>query len=305
MEPWGLLFTAIADVGDNMKLMGTEWATDRFQSIALAVASAPLSATYLKGVGDLFDFFSGESGAQGRIIGNIMNAQVPLSGLRNDIGKILNPGLREINNSIIESIRNRNKITEHIAAKPLPIKYSPLNGQPLKRLSPLSQFFNDVSGVSIYPANTPGNQLLINSNYDLRLSFYAYKGISLADHPDIRSEFMKQTGLYRFGSGRNLEEELEHLAGRADVKASLELMYKHRRQGKTYLNPMQTYAHNALIKQRFEEAKKKAWAIISKLPEVQVLIDEKNSIRGEQFKIKQKTNQFKYQQVDSVLNMVK
>ena len=104
MEPWGLLFTAIADVGDNMKLMGTEWATDRFQSIALAVASAPLSATYLKGVGDLFDFFSGEPGAQGRIIGNIMNAQVPLSGLRNDIGKILNPGLREINNSNIDRL---------------------------------------------------------------------------------------------------------------------------------------------------------------------------------------------------------
>ena len=51
---------------------------------------------------------SGEAHQWQKIVGGIANNTLPLGGLRNEIGKLLNPGMRELGSNIGDSVRNRN-----------------------------------------------------------------------------------------------------------------------------------------------------------------------------------------------------
>ena len=91
--------------------------------------------SYLQGITDLVDIVSPDSTkGWGRVAGNIVNNFTPIpigASMRNDIGKILNPYMRELNQDMWDSIRNRNLATERLGVKgltgKLPIKTDILN----------------------------------------------------------------------------------------------------------------------------------------------------------------------------------
>ena len=121
-EPYNQILALVGDIGDHQELMGEEWAEDRLLKLAMAMGSTVTSKSYLAGMQSFVDLFSGQPGQSNRIIASLMNNTVPLSGLRNEIGKVLTPYTRELGSDLQSSIRNRNLITENIAADPLPIK---------------------------------------------------------------------------------------------------------------------------------------------------------------------------------------
>ena len=89
--------------------MGDEWAEDRLWRTAMAVGlSNPASKTYLQGLNQLIDFARGQPGSGQRVIANLANNTLPMSSLRNEIGKVLTPYTRELGSDIEDSIRNRN-----------------------------------------------------------------------------------------------------------------------------------------------------------------------------------------------------
>ena len=61
-------------------------------------------------------------------------ANLASSSLRNEIGKMLNPGMRELEGGFMNSIRNRNLWSELVVDKEgrLPYRYDILDGTPLK-----------------------------------------------------------------------------------------------------------------------------------------------------------------------------
>ena len=125
--------STIADVGDASELMGEEWTENELGKISLVVAQAITSKSYLAGIQSFVDLFGGRPGQFDRIIAGLANNQLPLSGLRNELGKLFTPYMRELASGIDQSVRNRNLFMESIAGeKPLPIKYDLLNGKPLK-----------------------------------------------------------------------------------------------------------------------------------------------------------------------------
>ena len=89
--------------------MGEEWTEDQFQKLALVVAQGISSKSYLAGIQQFVDLFGGQAGSWERIISGLINNQIPLSSLRNELGKVFNPHMKELNSGIIESIRNRNQ----------------------------------------------------------------------------------------------------------------------------------------------------------------------------------------------------
>ena len=257
-EPFNNILAAIADIGDNQALMGEQWAERNLATIALTVAGGVVSKSYLQGIGQLVDLMSDGSQLQ-KIAGNIANNTVPLAGIRSDIGRFLNSPMREINKDLFESVRNRNLTSEYLApgaiGGELPIKYDVLNGEKLRDWNFVEKMFNLFSPVSISLNQSPGRTLLWNSNYDLRLiSYTAPDGIPLKDHPKLRSEFQKYLGKQK------LEAKLDDLAEDPRVLDSIRAMDSDRRNGRNRLEPMKVYLHNKLIKERFESARKKAWA---------------------------------------------
>ena len=286
IEPFNLIMSTIADVGDASELMGEEWTERELQKISLVVAQAISSKSYLAGIQSFVDLFAGRPGQAERIVAALANNQVPLAGLRNEMGKLFVPHMREIGSGIDQSIRNRNLIMETIAGEALPIKYDMLNGKPIKNYDFFTRAFNAVSPVSLNLSVSPGRQFLFESGYDLRMStYYAPDSTNLTDEPKIRSMFQKAIG------DQNLERQLDKLATDARALASLAEMQKDIRDGNRAKYDARNYWHNGKIDQLFQQARKVAWAQIMNNPEVQEIIDEqKNKKRAKLLKMRETTD---------------
>ena len=305
-EPFDLLLKGVADVGENMSLMGPEWAEGKLQAFAVATAfsEAATDETFLSAVGDLIDLMRGKPGAGNRMISNIAHF-VPFGGWRRFAGQALTDSYREINSSIwsdrgllesgpLQAIRKDNLTTEFLAKDPLPFKYNILNGEKFKETSVLGRLWRAGSMVAIEPGASPGQKLLWRSNYDIRLSSWHSPGpdsISLKDSGYLRSEFEKQIGLTKI-NGRNLEQWLNHIAKDPRIIESVNQMLQDKKDGIYDLNPTKSYYHNQVIKDRFDRVRKIAWGKVRQLPEAQTLIQEKIDLKTrEQIKLRKTATQ--------------
>ena len=267
-EPYNQILALVGDIGDHQELMGEEWAEDRLAKLAMALAGTATSKSYLAGMQSFVDLFSGAPGQQSRIIASLMNNTVPLSGLRNEIGKVLTPYTRELGSDIQSSIRNRNLITENIAGEQLPIKYDILTGKPIKdHIFPV-RMFNAISPVNFNLDYSRGREMLFNSGYDMRTSTYsAPDGTDLSDSPKIRSMFQKAIG------DQNLLAKFDAMADDPTIQTSIAEMEWHKRNGMKDVEP-RSFPHYKRIKREFDRARKKAWATIKNENDVQKLIRE-------------------------------
>jgi len=273
-EPFNLIMSTIADVGDASELMGEEWTENELGKISLVVAQAVTSKSYLAGIQSFVDLFGGRPGQGPRIGANLLNNTVPLAGLRNELGRLFNPYMREIGSGIRQSIRNRNQITEGLAninplAKPLPIKYDMLNGKPLRDWDFMTRAYNAISPISLNLDQSEGRNFLFDSGYDLRLStYYAPDSTNLTDQPEIRSKFQRAIGL------QNLERELDKLAKNPKAIASMKQMYNDIRTGQRADFNARDYWHNRAIDRLFQRARRVAWASIKNDSDILKLIEE-------------------------------
>ena len=268
LEPYNVIFSAIADIGDNIELMGQEWAEKRLQAIMFVIGRGLQGKTYMSGLDQLMQMTQFKPGAWNKGVGNILNNSVPLAGMRNEFGKWINPHMKELNSSMWDSIRNRNQITEHLTNKPLSIKYDILNGTPINNWNIIGRSFNAVSPIQIdIRKDTPGRKLLIESGFDLKTSVYSYKGYSFAKSANVRSAFQKAMGEapieFDNKKFKNLEQALDYLSQREDIVISMEEMNKNRNNSAVYDVDQREYPHNTVLNRLIDQAREKAWATIN------------------------------------------
>ena len=284
LEPYNLIFANIADVGDNLELMGPKWAEQRFQLITTALGKGITSKTYLQGLSQLMDLVGGEGGGYklNRTAANLLNNQLPLASMRNEMAKFLNPSMRELGSSFWDHIANRNPGLKAT----LPIKYDMLYGKPVNTQNFMQRAFNVVSPIQLAFDKGPGRDLLFNSGYDLRIFAYtAPDGTILRKYPELRSLLQNEIGKF------NLEEELNDLAMTPSIQQSMLKMQRDKALGNFSLDPMQAYRHNKLIKALFERAKKRAWARLRDHPLVIQLKEEKRRLQvGNNLSLQNTTN---------------
>ena len=272
-EPFNLILSTIADIGDYSQLMGEEWTEDNLQKLALVVAQGVTSKSYLAGMQQFVDLFGGSPGQTERIVGGLMNNIVPMSSMRNELGKLFNPHMKELNAGIWQSIRNRNLITEGLALNEIPTKYDLLNGKPIRDWDFPTRMFNMFSPFSINLDQSEGRKLLFESKYDMRLSTLSSPdGLSLKKSPRLRSLFQKAIG------DQNLEAVLNRLARDPRVIQSLLYMQGDLNAGRREMDPRSAYVHNQLIHRLFQDARRKAWAQLMRDPEVIQLITEQRRL---------------------------
>ena len=292
-EPFNQILSAVADIGDHSQLMGEEWTKDQFQKLSMVVMQAATSKSYLQGLQGLVDMLAGEPGQHERIIAGLMNNTIPLAGLRNEIGKLFTPHMKELNKGWQDTFRNRNLIFENIASEPLPVKYDMLNGAPIREYDFVTRMWNAVIPVSLNLDQGPGRKLLFDSGYDLRLStYYGPDGTDLTESPRLRSEFQRYIGM------QNIEKQLNKLAEDPRVQNSIREMNEDLRSGRRELDPMKSYLHNKLIRQLFYRARLKAWAMMKANSEVEALIQADRELKARQNRKLRKT-----QEAESVLQL--
>ena len=297
-EPFSLIMATMADIADNQALMGEEWVENRLALQATALAGAVSSKSYLEGLNQLVDLFSGQPGSGGRIVGGILNNTVPLASLRNEFGRIITPYQRELHNDVIkgtaDAIRNRNLATEQIAERKLggvtpdlPIKYDMLNGRPLKDWPFWQRAVNAVLPFNFsIDTMTPGRRLFLDSGFDMRLSVMSDPvgdNINLRKYPEVRSLYMKYMGAPDKDTGLTLEQTLDNLAKRKDVQDSIRDMEEDRANGRENFDPMKAYVHNDLIKAAIQNAQANAWAEVRKTEAGKAAIEKQRELDNAEF----------------------
>jgi hypothetical protein len=262
LEPFTSILSFIADLGDNQRLLGDKYVERGLLSASLALSKGMITKTYLQGLTSLTDLFSNNPKKLERIIPNILNGFVPAATLRNEIGKVLNPYMKELNSDFEDTLRNKNQMMEHFVDDEdrLPIKYDILTGRPIRDWDVPTRLFNMISPIQLNFDQSPGRKFLFRSQYNVNLAATtAPGGISLAENSIVRSKFQKAIG------DQNLERKLEQLSKNPNVIRSLKIMEQDIADGlhrkKPGKNPMD-YKHNQMIHRLFREAKIQAWATL-------------------------------------------
>ena len=277
IEPFNLILSTIADVGDASMLMGEEWTERELQKISLVIAQSVSSKSYMAGIQQLVDLVAGRPGQVERIVASITNNTIPLAGLRNDIGKLITPHMREINSGIFQSYRNRNLFAEYLPGGDLPVKYDMLNGKPIREYDFMTRAFNVISPISVNLDESDGRRFLFDSGYDLRMStYYAPDGTNLTDNPEIRSRFQQAIGEL------NLEYQLELLAKDPKIISSMQLMVSDIKAGRRGDFNARDYYHNIMIDRLFKRYRKTAWMNIRNEKNIAAIIEEQKQKKQQQ-----------------------
>jgi len=267
-EPFNLIMSTVADIGDASLLMGEEWTEDNLLKVALLVSQGVTSKSYISGLQSFADLVGGKPGQGARIAGGLINNSIGLGALRRELGRLFNPHLKELNSGIEDSIRNQNLYMEAFAGQgeKLPTKYSVLDGKPVNPYDFMTRAYNMFSPINFHLAPSKGRELLFASKYDARLSvLYSPQGDDLTDENFLRSRFQQEIGKER------LDVKLERLARNPRILASIEQMNRDIASGQRALYEAKDYYHYQVIEDIFDDARNIAWARMTTLPEVQLL----------------------------------
>lgn len=229
-----LMKSSVGLVFDNANKMGQEWVDQSMQKISTAIAAVATDSSMLKQINELMEILtmSPEAG-MGRILGSQINTQIPLGGLRNDLGNALDGVLKEVNSDISSSIKNRNKwlgVADNpltrVPGEPLPDKKNMLNGKGINEQNPLVMFFNAVSAVPLdIGSDSRALEAIERSNLDLSMAtWYSPDGDSLQDYPDLRSAFQGAIGDWRDDKGNSFEDRILEIYDRPETQRTIEQM---------------------------------------------------------------------------------
>ena len=255
LEPFNMFFSFIADTVDAQRVMGEEWAGNNFGKISYLLSANVTNKSFLAGLLQLQDLMTSQGGDASRVIANFANNQLPLAGLRNEIGKVLSPGMRELETGFWQSVGNRNLWADiGTPGKLLPYKYDVLNGERINAHEPLTRLVNAILPFNLGVGTNPTRELLFRSGLNLKQTFNTGPGgESLEGYPDLKSK-------YQFYMGQqNIEAQLEK-AFTPQIIDSIKDMERDRDSGKVY-EPRYTL-HGRIIEEIFRNAKKQAWQML-------------------------------------------
>ncbi len=296
VEPFNMIASTVSDIGDYSMLMGEEWTKNELQKVSLVIAQAITSKSYLAGLTSAVDFFAGRPGQQGRVLGGLLNNTVPMAGLRNEIGKIFTPHMKELGSGIFQAIRNRNLTSEYLPGQDLPIKYDFTNGKPLRSYDFLTRVHNAIFPWQFNLNHSPGKEFLFNSGYDMRMSvYYAPDGTDLSEEPELRSRFQQAVGNY------NIEHELNKLARDPRARESLRQMLRDIQNGDRGKFEATDYYHNKRIKIIMDLARRKGWNdVLHSFPEAAQLKESQRLAKVDRIRKQRQTSEY-----EPLLNMYK
>jgi hypothetical protein len=252
VEPLNSILSTVADIGDASLEMGENWAEQQFGRLGYILAQNVTNKSFMTGLTQLVDVLQMKGGRPAMVAGSLVNGLVPLAGARNEMGRLLAPGMRELDASIADSIRNRNLWTDVITpdGQQLPYRYDILNGTKLNDYDFMTRAFNAVSPFQVNIGTTPTRELLFRSLFDVKTT------VNSGPNGEALTPQMKSR--YQFLIGKqNLEAQLTELFKNPDVVKSIIDMEADRAAGRRY--DASTTLHNDQIRKMFDQAKRQAW----------------------------------------------
>ena len=215
----------VANIADNFDMLGEAATENLFKKAAFVLSAGLTDQAGLSSLRPLVETLSGNQYAASTFAAGQINSLGPLGGLRNEFGKILDGGLKEINGDIINHLRNRNQLLGIIdPANRLPTVISPVTGEAPNKYTMLQRIYNSYSPLKIHPAMSKEEQFLYDIEYDVSSAFKKRNGVDL-----INTERAELSSL--MGKRGYFKEQIKNIMRTADARNTINELQEARRRG--------------------------------------------------------------------------
>ena len=286
---YGRWVTTVATAAENWNYLGEQNFSNIEKKLGFIFGAAIKDDSGLSAVEPLFQLLNGESYGINRFAAGQVNSLGPLGGFRNEMGEVLNGGLRIVNNDMLSMMKNRNKALGLVTPKAdNPYIINPLDGSVPNQYTFMQRFWNTVSKIQVTPELSENGLFLEKAGMSYSEMFNTKDGVDLT--PD------EQERLYEIvGERQILNNELTRIRKYAEKINYIERLKEYRAAGATddqleeflTINDMWDKAIKAAkadaflrldyeiaqpINQRIQQ--KKAERVASQIGDTQAFIDE-------------------------------
>ncbi len=173
LGPAGDFLALAADVFDNFDSITENDAETMWAKLSYIMAASITNRSTLGGLEPMNDVLSGNPAAVNRWAASFASSFVPLSGARNELGRLMYPQLRELDQNFVELVRNRNKWTDGIDPNnALPDAHEWIDGGKVGYPENIFvRMMNAVTPFKVSDKISPERQYLMDIEYDNRPSF--------------------------------------------------------------------------------------------------------------------------------------
>ena len=130
MGPIGDWIALAADVVDNTDTLTSSMIEDMGTKLTAILAGSITNRTVLSQIEPMFDVLQGNGSAASRWSSSLLNIAVPMGSLRNEMGKLMYPQLRQLRSEFENNLRNRNAWLDAFdPERALPPVVDPIDGK--------------------------------------------------------------------------------------------------------------------------------------------------------------------------------
>ena len=168
LGPIGDWLAFTVDVADNFDLASTAWTEQMFQKLSFIFSASMINKSVLSNVEPLNDILQGDVKALNRWGASMGNNMFPLGGFRNELGRVMNPALRDIKGEMIDNWRNRNNWLDAFdPERSLPELYDPIDGGKVGYPESFwTRAWNAYSPIKVSETMSPEKQWLMEAEYN-------------------------------------------------------------------------------------------------------------------------------------------
>ena len=290
MGPIGDWMAAVIDAVDNFDTVTTSNLEDWLPKAAWLFASAITNRSNLASLEPMQDILQGNGNAATRFTASFANNAIPFGGLRNEMGKTINPQLRILKSEFADHMRNRNAwLDEFDPNGKLPGMYSPVEGTPIGvEEDMLTRMWNLNRVIKISSAPSKEEQFLIDIEYNSSPSMRISQRGAILEPNEISmiQSLMGQQGFYKKELAR-IQRQADNLVyvdnNGKEIKGFVNILKSQRRGGVSsdYLNTTQYKNIYAKITKAYNRAKKKAEAALPLEMKVAIREREQAKLRSQ------------------------
>ena len=217
----------LANTADNFDMLGEAMTENMFEKLAFILGGSLTDQALLSSLTPLVELASGNRFAAERFAAGHINALGPLAGLRNQMGRTLDGGLRIVEEGILSHIANRNQLVGMFdPVNRLPELYNPVTGKIPNKYTLLQRLYNAVSPVKIYPGQTKEEKFLQDIEFDISSTFKKRDGVEL-ESPE-RSELFRLMGEQEY-----FKKRIRSIMGTAKARNTINELREARLRGVT------------------------------------------------------------------------
>lgn len=229
LGPMGDWLAFSADIFDNFDSLSYATTEKMLQKISFVMGASLFDRSVFAMMEPLNDVLSGNGSAASRWAASFANNTLPLGGLRSQFSRLLSDGLKEVDDDIIQLIRNRNNYLDLINPSGAnPDAFDWIDGGRVGAVEDIFQrFTNVITGMPTSDRMSPERRFLIAIEFDGRLA--------AKSNPDgIKYEPAERSAIYsKIGELGSFKKKIQEMMAEEKIMQYVKKIEDARRRGVT------------------------------------------------------------------------